>query len=490
MTNWCQNRLTIEGSPEEIRVFARDCLSAHNELPIIDFEKILPMPPVLRGLHRAVVSKLGGAYPDELSSGVVGMEVIRRTPVASLRWYGSPESVLSHPRVKAFGIESYDDLHAWLLGNDPATLELGRRCLAALDACGHFFEEDWVGEKWGCDPGRVDYHQSYLSDTGYVARFVSPYGAPEGIVRELARRHPGLTSRFVALEEGIDYTFLLTTENGIVKEERPAITDAFIDEVEGPGEVQDQLEGDRAFWEEPPTLRKQPLRHFRHWRNEAALKRALADYPVYNPPNQGIEVLMTEQQARGNYEFFLADKARRVEGLGRFLTTFGIALDFSERAKASLDSWLASYAAFLYVPESPPSFFTYNPGWVGPRQGLNIIFDLAIFIGDFAIHESPILRWDMDNRTEPGRTRRDEQFQRPVLNAGETLPYYDVIHATYDFSHSQCDASYWWKSPLFHYGSRSLARQFATKILRTIYLYARGDVETAQIESRQDWHAG
>jgi hypothetical protein len=338
VTNYCQNRLKIVGSPEQIEAFARDCLSGHDDLPMLDFDKILPMPPVLKGLHRNVASKLGGAFPNELSSGVVGMEAIRRTPVASLRGYGQPESVLNHAQVKALGIESYDDLHAWLRNNDPASLELGGKCLAALDACGCCFEEDWVGENWGSDPNRVDYDQSSLSETDYIASFASAWSAPEGVIREIARRDPGLTIRFTALEEGNGYAFMLTNENGALTEEWPTITDAFISEVEGPGEYEDRLEAERAYWEQEATLVKPPTRHFRHWRNEAAVRRALAGYPVYSPPHRGIEAMMPEAEARENYAFFLAEKAGRIASLRRFLEPFGVALNFTEATKDAIDS--------------------------------------------------------------------------------------------------------------------------------------------------------
>jgi hypothetical protein len=78
----------------------------------------------------------------------------------------------------------------------------------------------------------------------------------------------------------------LAVEDGVVTEERPPITDAFIEEVEGPGEIENRLEFERPFYDEPATLRKQPLRHFRHWRNEARLKRALSGYRIYNPASR------------------------------------------------------------------------------------------------------------------------------------------------------------------------------------------------------------
>jgi hypothetical protein len=491
VTNYCQNRLTIEGPSAEIGAFAQDCLSLHDGLHLLDFEKILPMPPVLKGLHRSVVSRLGGEFPNRLSSGVVGMEALTRKPVQPVEGFTKAESVLDNARVKEIGLRTYDDLDLWLRKNDPASLELGRKCLAAFDACGCYFEGDWVLGKWGCDPDRVEYSQADLGETSYHAAVVSPFGAPEGILREVARRHSGLTSRFTALEEGNDYAFLLTTSNGVVNEERPAITDTFIEEVDGPGEVTSRLDNEREFYEEPAILNTQQIRHIRHWMSEARLKRALAGYPVYTPPHLGVEWMMSEQQAHENFEFFLAQKANRVDAMRPLLAQFDIQLDFTDRAKEALDSWLTTHGAFLYVSETGSSFLTHNPEWVGPRSGLNVILDLAIFIGEFAIRESPGLGWEMDARRELGRTRSDHGFQRPAIGSASPLFSFprDVIYETYNICHSLCEASYMWKKPRFQYGSALLARHFVTKTLRHTYLCARDDFETANNEWIQDSRA-
>ena len=158
--------------------------------------------------------------------------------MAPLYSFEAAQSVLDNVRVKAKGIKSYDDLVNWLRDKDPQSLELGHKCLEALEATGNAFEEDWTMETWGTDPSRIDYHAGNLSKTSYNASFVSAWGAPEGIFREIARRYPRLTMRIAALEEGNNYSFLPTVEGGVVTEEQPEITDAFINEVEGPGETE------------------------------------------------------------------------------------------------------------------------------------------------------------------------------------------------------------------------------------------------------------
>jgi hypothetical protein len=489
VTNYCENRVKIEGSAAELEAFARDCLSLRGGLHVLDFEKIMPMPSIVRGLYRSTPSKLGGKFPHQLSAGWVGMEALLRKPPSLPGGDAArTESVLDRDFVKKRGIGNYDDLSSWLLQNDPAALELARKCLAAFEACGSYFEDDWIGGEWGCDPDRVGYHEAALTATSYEVAFQSPWAAPEGIFRHIARRHPGLTSRFSAIEEGNGYAFLLTTANSTVHEEHPEITDVLIDEVAGPGEVESQLDRERAFYEQPPVERQQPTRHFRYWLRNRKLKRMLAGYPAYTPPHLGIEWTMSEQHARENFEYFLAERAKRLDIVKRFLEPFGISLDFTDRARRAVDRWLASYGALLFVSETGASFWTHRPQWAGPRSGLNVIFDLAIYIGEFAIVESPWLSWDIDVQHESGRTRSDHRFQRPALKSATSMYSFprDIIDETYNICHSLCEASYMSRKPRYRYGSRPLSRQFATKTLRHVYLCARDDFKTANDEWIQD----
>ena len=67
--------------------------------------------------------------------------------------------------------------------------------------------EKWELDEWGVSPDRVTYDAAALTKTRYDASFSSACGAPEGIIRAIARQHPLLAIRFVGIEEGNAYCF-------------------------------------------------------------------------------------------------------------------------------------------------------------------------------------------------------------------------------------------------------------------------------------------
>jgi hypothetical protein len=74
-------------------------------------------------------------------------------------------------------------------------------------------------------------------------------------------------------------------------------------------------------------------------------------------------MLMSEAEARANFDYFVAQRPNRTDALRKFLASFGVAVEFSEGAKAPLDAWLARYGAFLYVREKGSSYLSRVPAW-------------------------------------------------------------------------------------------------------------------------------
>jgi hypothetical protein len=192
-------------------------------------------------------------------------------------------------------------------------------------------------------------------------------------------------------------------------------------------------------------------------------------------------MLMSEARARDNFNYFISQRAARTDALRRFLAPFGVLLEFSESSKASLDAWLAKFGAFLYVREKGSSYDSRCPAWEGPRLGLNVIHDLAAFLGDFAIKESPKLSWEMYTDVPSGLRTRTEHFQKPAIDGfpynprWRFFPLIDVDRTC----RALREQTYMWRRPMMQMSPESLYTKFVSKTLARTYLLARGDADGA-----------
>jgi hypothetical protein len=405
MTNYCQNRLEIEGTADDIASFAQICLtntgpSEPQGLLMLDFANILPAP---KGLDREEAQK-------------------------------------------------------------------------------------WEFDEWGVPPDRVTYDEASLTVTSYAASFSSPWGAPEGIIRAVARLFPRLAIRFVGVEEGNAYCFKLDSRDGVIEAGHPELTDALIEEVEGEGEIEARASSAQDWWEESSQLKRRRMRHFRHWWDEVRLGKALADYPYYIPPHQGLAALMTMAQAEENFAYFLNQRDARIAALTGLLGKFGLRLAFDEATRKILDRWLHRYGGLLYVAETRPSFYTHNPLWDAERRSLNVIFDFGVYLGEFAIRETPSLSWGLDDWNRPKHGSFCESYLRPSLISSSAIRSSrfprDILADVYRFCDAHCNESYFSKRGGSMHSSQRGAREFFSVAIRDIHLRAIGEDTRADEEAR------
>jgi hypothetical protein len=113
----------------------------------------------------------------------------------------------------------------------------------------------------------------------------------------------------------------------------------------------------------------------------------------------------------------------------------------------------------------------------GLRLGLNVIHDLAVFLGDFAIHENPNLRWELYTDVPTGLRSRTAQFQKPIIAGFPHNPswLYDPLTDVHRICHALRETTYLWKKPMVSMSPRSLYTNFASSTLRKTHLLANGD---------------
>jgi hypothetical protein len=148
------------------------------------------------------------------------------------------------------------------------------------------------------------------------------------------------------------------------------------------------------------------------------MQRALKDYPLYDPPHKKDESCLPRAKAEENFEYFTRVLEQRVAILRGFLAGFGVDLDFSERALRDLNDWFFTYGGFMIhelIGTSMDQFMDYDPPWTKEWAGYNTVFDVAIFLGEYARRHNSLTYWMMGPGTNGCPNRGSWNFHRPVL---------------------------------------------------------------------------
>lgn len=169
--------------------------------------------------------------------------------------------------------------------------------------------------------------------------------------------------------------------------------------------------------------------------------KSLPAYPVYSPPFHDSEMALSKKEIRANYDYFLEQKAKRLEYLASYLRSFSVELSLSREALPALDSWLLRYGGHL-IPGGGAAIAAmrdYAPAWVGDYHGINIVHDISIFAGDYIVSKNSGVRWDAYYGDGTKRDYEEIGFGQPCLvglSHFASTGHYSIFHGIYDF----CDA--------------------------------------------------
>jgi hypothetical protein len=179
------------------------------------------------------------------------------------------------------------------------------------------------------------------------------------------------------------------------------------------------------------------------WLRKRLLRRALRDYPLYDPPHKVEERLLSREKAAENSDYFMRVRQQRLAYLQSWLRRhFGVTVTLDEKGITALNRWGNKYAGLLLTtgPDGHPtsSYFNYDPPWTGDNAGYNVLFDMGIALGEIIIANCGKLHWDVDpvSAILPREARMLKRtpgmsFQRPMLTGFDTpvarkIPLHDV----------------------------------------------------------------
>jgi hypothetical protein len=196
MPNWCFNKLTIKGPPEDIEAFRkkvmRDVVQEDGSSKLIEFsfEGICPRPRELD--------------VEEGSRGDMGYAAL----------YGNPDLILTYKHIKDLGIKTRDDLLEHLRKEHPDYLEIGEQYKRNLDQFGVKSWYDWNCRNWGTkwDADFHGFEQPNARTLKYW--FDTAWSPPEPWVETAHEQFPILTFKLDYTLEGESgkFTFMLEGE--------------------------------------------------------------------------------------------------------------------------------------------------------------------------------------------------------------------------------------------------------------------------------------
>jgi hypothetical protein len=139
----------------------------------------------------------------------------------------------------------------------------------------------------------------------------------------------------------------------------------------------------------------------KYWLRQRRLRRALVDYPIYDPPYKSEERTLPEEKALANFEYFLSVRQARVRFFSVWLAhEFGVAAGFDQRGLEQVLHWAQDYVCVLMPSDNfwlnATVFCAYARPWTNEYAGANVLFDFATMLGEAFIHHRPDLRWQME----------------------------------------------------------------------------------------------
>jgi len=186
MPNHVTHRMQIFGSESDRKAFE----AAHFVNGGLDFQTIIPQPPSVTATESSTSVALWfyvvtGTFPP--SAWKFG------TP--SLRQYGWVPNIIT----------TAAELEPWLTKKEPTGRAKAEAMIACLRETGHESWYEWCNEHWGTKWNAYSCRAIEHKDGVSVVTFETAWSPPTPVLRELAKRWPGLIFDVTSYDEGDNF---------------------------------------------------------------------------------------------------------------------------------------------------------------------------------------------------------------------------------------------------------------------------------------------
>jgi hypothetical protein len=155
------------------------------------------------------------------------------------------------------------------------------------------------------------------------------------------------------------------------------------------------------------------------------LKRLIANYPVYSPPNPGESQRLSEMEATQNFEYFEQEKSNRINIIENLLGEFEVFIDCknpSVDGLMSMDAWAYQQWEGIYIPQLVKTNIYDFPVTGEVAHVRSLLFDTSVLLAECYLSQSISSEWYLD----VGRQSQDQEmtsFNRVIIkNRSKDLP--------------------------------------------------------------------
>lgn len=206
MPNWCSNKLVVGGDPATVQAIS-ELIGLESE-GIMDFDRIIPMPPSLK-------ITVGSAT----SNGLDILEGNWRKPL-EIRWF--KERLLEiygrEPESREDLIKMLETVERQPAANGKTHQEIfGTNLVEARIAqqnriqYGYTDWYNWSIDQWGTKWNAGDVTQDHIGERGFIIYFDTAWSPPVPVVEALIARFPEADIRLSYMEPGVGFAGEVTS---------------------------------------------------------------------------------------------------------------------------------------------------------------------------------------------------------------------------------------------------------------------------------------
>ena len=127
---------------------------------------------------------------------------------------------------------------------------------------------------------------------------------------------------------------------------------------------------------------------------------------------------LSRREGEENFAYFLDQKPYRLKNFAQLLAEFNELATLDHGGLQRINAWVHRYGGHLVTKDniaSQEAYELFSPPWTDANLGLNVVWDLAIYAGEYVTSANPSHKWGLDLGDEHRVSRQLAGYLRPCV---------------------------------------------------------------------------